>query len=217
MDAAHLGATTPRRQEPQFRVDVAVETYPELADLWSIFGDLLVASMAAHHVHDPRIQDTGLTYLRRACWEAAIISYARCFQQGQSVVKGRTRTTLEPFLDALPAALRKCHDQILALRDKRIGHHVALQSGQEVSIYLGGDAAQGGDIQMTDVFVHVETELYDVELLRDLERLTQLLRGRVGTRVDELRKKVYEEAREEETEVIKALGSGSEWSPKDLT
>jgi hypothetical protein len=45
--------------------------------------------MAAHHVKDPAIQGPGHLYLRRTCYEGAIISYARCFRpsQGAPVVR----------------------------------------------------------------------------------------------------------------------------------
>lgn len=41
---------------PEQRLPVTIGSQDELADLVSIFSDLLVASMAAHHINDPAIQ-----------------------------------------------------------------------------------------------------------------------------------------------------------------
>jgi hypothetical protein len=65
----------------QVGVDLSVSS--ELAYLGSIFGDLLVAGMAAHHVKDPNIQGPEHLFLRRACWEAATIAYGRTFMKGK--------------------------------------------------------------------------------------------------------------------------------------
>lgn len=208
-----LGWTTPGGPDPAYRVGVALDADPELADLWSIHGDLLIVLMSAHHLEEPAIQGPEFLYLRRACWETAIIAYGRCFQSGQSALTGGTRKTLRDMVAQLPLDLGGCHDQVLALRNKRIGHHVAVESGQAVSIYLGGSEKGKGHVDLTDVYVHVETELYDPTLLRDLERLAQHLLKEVGATVLAARKRVFELAQRQPDEVLRALKEGSEWSP----
>lgn len=132
-------------------------------------------------------------FLRRACWEAAIIAYGRCFIDGQGAV-GRKRTTVHSFVGGLSPALRAAHDQVLALRDKRIGHHVASESGQAIALSLDVGKVEPGVLLLNGVYVSVESELYDSPLLGQLEELTQSLRERVGARIDALRSELHAKA-----------------------
>lgn len=77
-----------RSQRPGDMV-VAARDEPELADYASLFPDLLMADMAAHHLSNSAIQGHGHLFLRRACWEAALIAYGRCFQQAGGRVADR--------------------------------------------------------------------------------------------------------------------------------
>src|SRR5687768_6111515 len=124
-----IGMTFPGGPLPQSALRVSLAAAAELADLASLFGDLIIADMADHHIDAPELQGTGFLYLRRACWEGSLIAYGRCFITGQGAT-GESRTRLNDFLPALPQTLRESHDRLLLLRDKRIGHHVAQQSGQ---------------------------------------------------------------------------------------
>ena len=140
--AVCIPGTTPRSAE---RFDITADASPELADLTSLFSDLVVASMAAHHLNSPEIQSTGFLYLRRACWEGAIIAYARCFAGGQGAAGG-ARTSLDTFLEHLSAEQLDAHQQILRVRNKRIGHHVAAQSGQTISGFAGVQRRSPGQL-----------------------------------------------------------------------
>jgi hypothetical protein len=95
--------------------------------------------------------------VRRACWEAAIAAYSRCFEQGQGVDR-QTRTRLDALAENLPPELRECHERIRHYRGKRIGHHVARESGQEIRFYLDVRPEEK-ELRVTSVAVLVETEL----------------------------------------------------------
>jgi hypothetical protein len=211
-EGASLGIRIPGKPEPPRRVDIALEADPELADLVSIFNDLGIAGMTAHHITEPVIQETKYVFLRRACWESAIISYARCFGGGQGVTN-QTRTTLHSFVDQLPEHLREVHDQLLALRDKRIGHHVSPHSGQDVSMYFGLGEVTPGSIHLDDIFVKAEADFYDTELMAKTDELTTFLRGLVGARIDELRFALFHKAKASPGTLRLAMETGRPWKP----
>jgi hypothetical protein len=150
--------------------------------------------------------------VRRACWEAAITSYSRCFEQGQGV-DGKTRTRLDEFVKNLTPELRECHQRVRLLRGRRIGHHVARESGQEVRFFFGAERPRPSELQITEFFVRVDTELYDPELLDRLEDLTTLLRGGVGKRIDDLRFEIVNKASANLQSVLDANRLGQPWTP----
>jgi hypothetical protein len=199
-----------RNEDAPVKIPVSLRASPTLANLASIFHDLLIASMTAHHANDPAFAEPGFMYARRACWEAAIASYSRCFEEGQGVDR-QTRTRLDDYVTNLPAELRQCHDVVRKHRGKRIGHHVARESGQEVTFSLNGSQV-GPELNM-DFCVNVVTELYDVELLAKLEELTLRLRGEVGKRIDELRNEVFQHVTADFDGVMEAWRNGNEWKP----
>lgn len=166
-----------RPQRPDDPV-VDARDKPELADLASLFPDLLMAAMAAHHLSDPAIQGGEHIFLRRACWEAALVAYGRCFHQGRGPSR-RSRRTLEDLVETLPADLQLVHSRLLTLRNKEIGHSVAGSSSQVVSLYR--------IVERNEIGVAVASTLYDRHLLENLQRITQTLRGLVGARIDALR------------------------------
>ena len=120
--------------------------------------------MSSSQAKDPAIAGPGFIYVRRACWEAAITSYSRCFEQGQGVDR-KTRTRLDDFVKNLTPELRECHDRVRLLRGRRIDHHVARESGQRVGFFFGGERPSPSELQITNFFVRVETESYDTHLL----------------------------------------------------
>jgi hypothetical protein len=166
--------------------------------------------MSSSQAKDPAIAGPGFIYVRRACWEAAIASYSRCFEQGQGVDR-KTRTRLHDFVNNLTPESRDCHDRVRLLRGRRIGHHVARESGQEVSFYFGGERSSSSELQITNFFVRVDTELYDADLLDRLEELTTLLRDRVGKRIDELRFEIVNKASGNLHGVLDADRLGQPW------
>jgi hypothetical protein len=207
-----LTVAIPGTVEPSIRIEVNLLASAELANLASIFGDLLISTMSASQAKDPVIAGPGFIYVRRACWEAAITSYSRCFERGQGVDRN-TRTHLGDFVQNLTPELRDCHDQVRLLRGRRIGHHVALESGPKVSFYFGGERPRPDELQITEFFVRVETELYDSDLLDRLEELTTLLRDRVGKRIDELRFEIVNKASGNLQSVRDADRLGQPWMP----
>lgn len=207
-----LGITIPGNCNCSARLDVSLEAAPKLADLASLFGDLLVADMVAHHVNAPEIQAPKLIYLRRACWEGAIIAYGRCFGSGKGAT-GKSRVRLDEFLVHLTSEQRTCHDTIMRLRNKRIGHHVAVDGGQAVSLYAGIAKPDPLRIHLSDMFVHVETELFDTALLAQLQEVTRLLREKVGERIDQLRFALLGEVAKDPPGVLSAMQAGHAWKP----
>jgi len=207
-----LTYTIPGVLEPSVRIEVSLLSSPELANLASIFGDLLISTMSAAQAKDPAIAGPGFIYVRRACWEAAITSYSRCVEQGQGA-DGKTRTRLDEFVKNLTPGLRECHNRVRLLRGRRIGHHVARESGQEVSFFFGAERLKPSELQITEFFVRVDTELYDADLLDRLEELTTLLRDTVGKRIDELRFEIVNKASANFQSVLNANRLGQAWMP----
>ncbi len=211
-DKPTLTHTIPGAAEPSIRIEVDLLSSPELANLASIFGDLLICTMSASQAKDPVIAGLGYIYVRRACWEAAITSYSRCFEQGQGVDR-KTRTRLDDFVKNLTPELRECHERVRLLRGRRIGHHVARESGQDVSFYFGGERLSPSELHITNFFVRVDTELYEVELLNRLEELATLLRERVGKSIDELRFELVNTASANPQSLLDAEKRGQPWTP----
>jgi hypothetical protein len=193
------------------RMDIAVEAAHELSDLATAFGDLLIAGMAAHHFNEPTIQSAEFLYMRRACWEGAVISYARSFMSGQGSA-GRARASLISFLDHVSPELRASHERLIHLRNKRVGHHVASDGGQTVEIFIDVRTPPP-NVHIGDIFVTVENELWDEKLLADLEEITQILRAHVGGRIDELRFKLLDEIAADVPTFALALSTGDSWRP----
>lgn len=91
----------------------------------------------------------------------------------------RPRRTLDDLIETLPADLQVAHGRLLTLRNKEIGHSVAGFGGQVVNLYRIAEHNEIG--------VNIESTLYDRELLDSLQRITLILRGGVGARIDALR------------------------------
>ena len=200
---------------PDRQLDIRLGENSELGDLGSLLGDLLIAQMAAHHMADPVIATGEYLYLRRACWEGAIIAYGRCFASGQGV-GGSSRLTLDGYLRHLSDAQRASHADIIRLRNKRIGHLVAEESGQVVTVFVGVNSVatantDGTHVDLGDLYLHVETELYDADLAADLGGITQILRGKVGERIDELRFELNDRLTNDAAGVGVAIADGSSW------
>jgi hypothetical protein len=211
-DSATWGAWFTSPPTRARRLEVPLRACPELADLVSIFfGDLLVADMAAFHINDKRIQDKAYIYLRRACWEGAIIAYGRCFGSGRGVNGARHR--LDSYLDYLSDSQRACHEKLLALRDRRIGHIVTPNDGQTMSCFFAYDMEAGNVLLERDIRFYIETEMYDRDLLKELQEITTLLRGKVGERIDTLRFKLINQVQSQPESAVAAINAGRSWTP----
>ena len=193
------------------RMDIDPDAAAELADMATAFGDLLIAGMAAHHFNEPAIQRTEFLFLRRACWEGAVISYARSFKRGQGSA-GRSRTSLASLLSYLTPDLLDSHQKLLHLRDKRVGHHVASDGGQTVEMFIDVQTPPPS-VHIGNIFVTVESELWDEELLADLEEITLILRTHLGVQIDERRLELLGEIAADRQAFAEALTSGRAWHP----
>jgi hypothetical protein len=105
------------------------------------------------------------------------------------------------------------HDKVIRLRNTRIGHHVAAASGQQVGLSIDVTRQSPGVIIVNNVYVSVETELYDASFLARLEDLTVELRERVGARIDELRSELHNEALADRSGLAHAIAHRTPWSP----
>jgi hypothetical protein len=90
-----------------------------LRDYVSVWADLLhIVQVLARREELPALTDDGPTlFTRSAMWDAAVITYGRCF------AKGTRNTKLTPFVGRLPNELQACHRQILAARNIEVAHH----------------------------------------------------------------------------------------------
>jgi hypothetical protein len=142
--------------------------------------------MAAHGIQHDSIQGSGHLFIRRACWEGAIVAYGRCFALGRKP-GGKKRHTLFSYLKHLSDEQVETHHFVRALRNRRVGHHDQDGSGTTLDMYLTIGSLQGTHMEISDICVDYRGEFYDVELLARLEDLTQRLRELVGSRIDDLR------------------------------
>jgi hypothetical protein len=103
---------------------------------------------------------------------------------------------------------------VLRLRDKTIGHQVAAEGDQRLHCYIGLEPQATAQIGLAGVFLQLEIDLYDVRLLSELEEITNILRGHVGQRIDELRVELLQAAVADSENVVVAIGDGRPWRPR---
>jgi hypothetical protein len=207
-----IGITFPGAPSPNSPLEIDHRAAHELVDLTTLFADLLVAGMSAHHGNDPNFEGAGMAYARRACFEGAVVAYGRCFGSGQSLVGG-SRLELHNYLRLLSPAQLKVHKRLLELRNKRIGHQVAHQSGHTITVFVGLEQASPTNLHLNNLFVRLETELYDVELLEAMDSICSILRGAIGARIDQLRDELLDEIARDLPGVLAALEAGTAWMP----
>ena len=202
----------PGQRSSEERIRVSLKASPILGNLASIFNDLLISGLTAlegyNRSSSGKPADLAVV---RACWEAAITSYSRCFEEGRGVDK-KTRTRLDDFVVNLSPELKACHDEARRLRGRSIGHHVAKEGGQDIDFFLERYRTSPTSSSL-DLSVRIETEMYDRAFLKQLEELTQLLRGEVGKRIDELRTELLQQAIADQENVLKAFKQDDVWSP----
>lgn len=93
------------------------ETVDELADYASLWADLLHVDMTLNARKDVPADASNL-FTRRALWEAAVISY------GRTATSGRRRQHLTDLFSALGADAEKCHEDVMAWRNRHVAHRV---------------------------------------------------------------------------------------------
>jgi hypothetical protein len=88
----------------------------ELADLASVWADLLLVGMSLHE--RKQMQQGSQLFARRALWEQAVVAYGRCFKTGP-------RRQLPDRLRAqMVGGSVRVHDEVLRWRDKHVAHRV---------------------------------------------------------------------------------------------
>jgi predicted DNA-binding ribbon-helix-helix protein len=125
---------------------------------------------------------------------------------------GRRPRPLEELLVELDPELRDCHERVLALRDTRVAHHVASDSAQTGSVSFSVTLA-GSTIELGAASVEVESEFYDLALMKQLAELTRLLRGRLGARIDEVRQQLAVSVLSHQVDVATAIREDRPWRP----
>lgn len=93
------------------------EAVDQLADWASLWADLLHVDMTLHARSDVPGDATHL-FTRRALWEAAVISY------GRTATTGRRQQRVTDLISALGVDAEKCHQDIMAWRDRHVAHRV---------------------------------------------------------------------------------------------
>ncbi len=146
-----------------------------IADVWSICADLdFVAGCCDELLADPPEDDSAEpSVVRRALWEAAVISYGRCFRSGKSPLEaGETRFRIpDSVIDGLGSAALETHDFTLGARDRHIAHRVNDDEQVEVVAFLAPPPAPRAVEGVTAWGVHlVEPFVPRIESLRDLAR-----------------------------------------------
>jgi hypothetical protein len=182
----------------------------ELIDLTSIFNDLVIAGMAAWFAAGKDLSAPALVFAREACFEGAIVAYGRCFVSGQGTA-GRRPRLLEGFVAELDPELREAHEYLLHLRDNRIAHHIAGSVGQIGDVYFGVVSLTESAVNLDDVHVTVDSEYADPALMNKLEKLSQALRGRLGSHVDQLRAELRDLAKGHVKEILEAAHEDRPW------
>lgn len=177
---------------PKLNINISIQNENELADLVSIFNDLLISSMAIMHVQDTGKSVYGDLYLRRACWDGAIIAYGRCFASAQGV--SGSRISILNLIDKLDPSEVECHREALALRDLRIGHHIANKSDQVITVVAG---VKTDPFELGNIFISCNTPFLNKNFPYEFGKLTLKLRELVGQRIDILRKELLDKINED--------------------
>jgi hypothetical protein len=89
----------------------------QLADWASLWADLLHVDMTLHARSDVPA-DAGHLFMRRALWEAAVISY------GRTANTGRRRQRVTDLVSALGVDAEECHRDVMAWRNRHVAHRV---------------------------------------------------------------------------------------------
>lgn len=109
-----------------------------IADWSSMVQDLTLAAECCERLarFPDEPQEGEDMVVRRALWQAAIISYGRAFTSG----KGHQGQKREPFpdvvLDTLTAEQRELHDAVRDERNQHVGHRVDEREQGLVNVYL---------------------------------------------------------------------------------
>lgn len=151
------------------------ETVDALADWASLWADLLHIDMTLHARREVPA-DAAHLFIRRALWEAAVISY------GRTANTGRRRQRLTELISAQGADAEKCHQDVMAWRDRHVAHRVD-RLRERVEIRAVVDAAER---RLKRLHVRVTPALGPEEEADDLVR-------RFEAHVKALRDRVWEE------------------------
>jgi hypothetical protein len=205
-----LGINVPGSSGAEKRLAIRGPRSAELIDLTSIFNDLVIAGMAAGYAAGNELSKPTLVFARQACFEGAIVAYGRCFVSGQGTA-GRRPRLLEGFVADLDPELREAHEYLLHLRHNRIGHHIAGAVGQLGDVYFGVVSLTETAVALDDVYVTVDSEYADPALMNKLEKLSQALRGRLGSHMDQRRAELRDLAKAHAKDILEAAHGERPW------
>ena len=150
------------------------ESAQELADLASIWADLLLVQMCLHHRKSLTGKAMEQIFVKRALWEQAVVAYARCFNTG------RGRPLPHQLREQIGEDSLQVHDEIIRWRDKHVAHRVDQQL-QRTHVSL---TYPGGQNRAQSVRVRVEqpTGPEDERLADALLTLAERLKDRLWER-----------------------------------
>jgi len=164
--------------------DVDYEEAKRLADLTSIYQDLLYVVQSSHRLLELLKGKSGDRTLIKSLWSAALIAYARCFKAGKRFGLS------ENIFKGLPGEPMKAHQYYINLRDKLVAHSVNPFEQTKVGLLLSNPTEP--ERKVLGVFpVHMELTVSDADGVGTLLRLA-----------DFARRKVAEQAKEQETKVL---------------
>lgn len=199
-------------QHHEIKINVTGPEADELIDAVSVVWDLLVADMACHHARSPELAGGGLLYARRACWEAAIIAYSRCFVGGRGAAGPRARF-LTNLVDQLDQQQRGCHDYVLGVRNTQIAHHIDGASDGSGRVYLAGSRDSDGRPAVSGIETEWSGDFYDLPVLERLGGVAYFMRTNLFLEIDRRRIELFDLARADPTRISEALTTGKPWNP----
>jgi hypothetical protein len=130
------------------QVGISGDRPTAFADLTSLTEDLEFAGRAFERAM--QLNDGSLEH--RALWEAGLISYRRCFEEGRPAVSGGYRSRLEiPFalvdeLFANDEDLRAVHLKMLELAKQHVAHRSHATATQSSVVLLLSDPSMGREV-----------------------------------------------------------------------
>lgn len=123
----------------------------DYADLISMISDLGQVIEMSHALR--RHEGDEDSVVAAALWEAAVVTYGRCFISGRSALGKRSRRRMpSEALDMLGPELRQAHEDVMEMRNQHVGHRVGETSGVRVIAFhdhVGGPPVAVGQFNCT--------------------------------------------------------------------
>jgi hypothetical protein len=163
------------------------ELAEDLADLASIWADLLLAEMSLHARRE--LKTASEMFVKRALWEQAVIAYGRCFNTGR-------RRKLPDRLQAQMAGdSPHVHEEVLRWRNQHVAHRVdetlertsvtlTYPAGQSVpqSVQVRVELAIGPeDEKLPEAFAELVTQLKNRLWEQEFPKLEEMILRQYGS------------------------------------